>query len=139
MVCEWNDLLAKTRREYLRAQERMLLKHKNTSRWAKRAIKKGLAHLPGTKEAIAEQLRIGQELRRKIGGGGGGGGAGGDSEEEAYSTDASSSDDDDEDGPGGGGGGGDPKNERRRQLAKAKAKTLAAGRRPPTCHSFIHL
>ena len=31
---------AEARREYLRAQERMLLKHKNTSRWAKRAIKK---------------------------------------------------------------------------------------------------
>ena len=51
---------AEARREYLRAQERMLLKHKNTSRWAKRAIRKGLAHLPGTKEAIAEQLRIGR-------------------------------------------------------------------------------
>ena len=61
---------AEARREYLRAQERMLLKHKNTSRWAKRAIRKGLAHLPGTKEAIAEQLRIGQELKRKIGIGG---------------------------------------------------------------------
>ena len=37
------------RREYLRAQERMLLRHKNTSRWAKRAIKKGIAHLAGTR------------------------------------------------------------------------------------------
>ena len=74
---------AEQRREYLRAQERMLLKHKNTSRWAKRAIKKGLAHLPGTKEAIAEQLRIGQELRKKIGVGGGGGGEGGVDSEEA--------------------------------------------------------
>ena len=53
------DNSAEAKREYLRAQERMLLKHKNTSRWAKRAIKKGLAHLPGTKEAIAEQLQGG--------------------------------------------------------------------------------
>ena len=54
----------------------MLLKHKNTSRWAKRAIRKGLAHLPGTKEAIAEQLRIGNELRRKIAGKGAAGDGG---------------------------------------------------------------
>jgi len=46
-----------------------------------RRYNKGLVHLPGTKEAIAEQLRIGQELRRKIGVGGGKGEAGGDSDE----------------------------------------------------------
>ena len=95
------DNSAEAKREYLRAQERMLLKHKNTSRWAKRAIKKGLAHLPGTKEAIAEQLRIGQELKRKIGIGGERG-ASRDSDDEEYSTDAES----DSDGDGGGGGGG---------------------------------
>ena len=54
------------RREYLRAQERMLLRHKNTSRWAKRAIKKGIAHLAGTREKLQEQLRIGQQLKEKI-------------------------------------------------------------------------
>ena len=108
---------AEARREYLRAQERMLLKHKNTSRWAKRAIRKGLAHLPGTKEAIAEQLRIGQELRRKIGIGGERRGDGGnDDDDEGYSTEASSDDDD------GGNGEGDD----RRRLAKAKAATLRA-------------
>ena len=107
---------AEARREYLRAQERMLLKHKNTSRWAKRAIRKGLAHLPGTKEAIAEQLRIGQELRRKIGIGGERRGDGGnDDDDEGYSTEASSDDDD------GGNGEGDD----RRRLAKAKRRRSA--------------
>ena len=119
------DDSAEARREYLRAQERMLLKHKNTSRWAKRAIKKGLAHLPGTKEAIAEQLRIGQELKRKIGIGGerrGGGGDDGDDDDGYYSTDAS---DDSEDDRKDDGLSADPA-ERRRQLAKAKAQTLKA-------------
>jgi U3 small nucleolar RNA-associated protein 14 len=113
---------AEQRREYLRAQERMLLKHKNTSRWAKRAIRKGLAHLPGTKEAIAEQLRLGQELRRKIGIGGEGGGGGGGEDDEANSdseTDASDSDDDDA-APL------DATQARRKQLAKAKTLTLKA-------------
>jgi U3 small nucleolar RNA-associated protein 14 len=116
------DNSAEAKREYLRAQERMLLKHKNTSRWAKRAIKKGLAHLPGTKEAIAEQLRIGQELKRKIGIGGERG-ASRDSDDEEYSTDAES--DSDGDVPGGGGGAGDAA-DRRRALAKAKLRTMQA-------------
>ena len=116
------DNSAEAKREYLRAQERMLLKHKNTSRWAKRAIKKGLAHLPGTKEAIAEQLRIGQELKRKIGIGGERG-ASRDSDDEEYSTDAES--DSDGDGGGGGGGAGDAA-DRRRALAKAKLRTMQA-------------
>ena len=42
-----------------------MLTHRNTSRWARRIIKKGLAHLPGTREAMAEQLRIGEALRKK--------------------------------------------------------------------------
>ena len=117
------DNSAEAKREYLRAQERMLLKHKNTSRWAKRAIKKGLAHLPGTKEAIAEQLRIGQELKRKIGIGGERG-ASRDSDDEEYSTDAES--DSDGDGGGGGGGGAGDAADRRRALAKAKLRTMQA-------------
>ena len=111
---------AERRREYLRAQERMLLKHKNTSRWAKRAIRKGLAHLPGTKEAIAEQLRIGQELKRKIGIGGGGGGDEGD---ESSETEASDEDDDDDEPSAG------PLSDavaERRRLARAKTQTLRA-------------
>ena len=99
------DNSAEAKREYLRAQERMLLKHKNTSRWAKRAIKKGLAHLPGTKEAIAEQLRIGQELKRKIGIGGERG-ASRDDDDDEYSTDAETDSDDDAPGVVGGAAGG---------------------------------
>ena len=111
---------AERRREYLRAQERMLLKHKNTSRWAKRAIRKGLAHLPGTKEAIAEQLRIGQELKRKIGIGGGGGGDEGDESSETEASDEDGEDDEPSAGPLS-----DAVAERRR-LARAKTQTLRA-------------
>ncbi|KAI8887091.1 small-subunit processome [Backusella circina FSU 941] len=50
-----------------RAEERMSLKHKNTSKWAKRALARG-AQDEGTREAIMEQLRRGEELRRRIDG-----------------------------------------------------------------------
>ncbi|KAI8062362.1 small-subunit processome [Gilbertella persicaria] len=49
-----------------RAEERMTLKHKNTSKWAKRALARGTQD-EGTREAIMEQLRRGEELRRRIG------------------------------------------------------------------------
>ena len=49
-----------------RAMERFSLRHKNMSRWAKTALKHGQVHAPGTKEAIEESLRIGQELKRKM-------------------------------------------------------------------------
>ncbi len=49
-----------------RALERFSLRHKNMSRWAKTALKHGQVHAPGTKEAIEESLRIGQELKRKM-------------------------------------------------------------------------
>lgn len=48
-----------------RAEERMTLKHKNTSKWAKRALARGQTD-EGTREAIMEQLRRGEELRKKI-------------------------------------------------------------------------
>ncbi|KAI8379757.1 Utp14 protein-domain-containing protein [Radiomyces spectabilis] len=48
-----------------RAEERMTLKHKNTSKWAKRALARGQQD-EGTREAIMEQLRRGEELRRKV-------------------------------------------------------------------------
>ena len=99
------------RREYLRAQERMLLRHKNTSRWAKRAIKKGIAHLAGTREKLQEQLRIGQQLREKIEG------TRTTTSDGEESTDAEDSDDDDA--PD------DPATERKRRL-KAKAAALKA-------------
>lgn len=50
-----------------RAEERMTLKHKNTSKWAKRALARG-ANDEGTRDAIMEQLRRGEELRRRIDG-----------------------------------------------------------------------
>lgn len=48
-------------------QERLTLKHKNTSRWARRALKRGqtLADA-GTRAAVAEQLRLGEELRQRV-------------------------------------------------------------------------
>ena len=53
--------------EYERAKERLTLKHKNTSQFIRRAIKRGAKHPDeGTREAIAEQLRIGQEIRRRV-------------------------------------------------------------------------
>jgi len=103
------------RREYLRAQERMLLRHKNTSRWAQRAIKKGIAHLAGTREKLQEQLRIGQQLKEKIEGA-----RTTTTELGDESTDAEDSDDDDDGGPGD-----DPAAERKR-LLKAKAAALKA-------------
>ena len=36
------------------------------SKWAKNALKHGVTQQPGTKEAIEESLRLGQELKRKI-------------------------------------------------------------------------
>jgi U3 small nucleolar RNA-associated protein 14 len=50
-----------------RAEERMSLKHKNTSKWAKRALARGTQD-EGTRDAIMEQLRRGEELRRRIDG-----------------------------------------------------------------------
>ncbi|CAB4446072.1 unnamed protein product [Rhizophagus irregularis] len=53
------------RLETTRAQERMTLKHKNTSKWAKQALKHGHHNLE-SRQAIAEQLRRHEELKRKI-------------------------------------------------------------------------
>lgn len=54
--------------EYERAKERLTLKHKNTSRFIRRAIKRGSSHAPdeSTREVIAEQLRIGEEIRKRV-------------------------------------------------------------------------
>lgn len=52
--------------EFLRAQERLTLKHRNTSRWARRALKRGLSLAnDGEREALQEQLRLSRELRAK--------------------------------------------------------------------------
>ena len=53
--------------ELARAKERLTLKHRNSSRWARRALKRGMDVMDeGTKAAVAEQLRLGEELRRKV-------------------------------------------------------------------------
>lgn len=54
--------------EFERAKERLTLKHKNTSRFIRRALKRGgTAPLDqGTKDAVAEQLRLGDELRQRV-------------------------------------------------------------------------
>ncbi|KAJ2962821.1 hypothetical protein NQZ79_g2114 [Umbelopsis isabellina] len=48
-----------------RALERMSLRHKNTGKWAKKQLQRG-AMDDGTREAINEQIRRGEQLRRKI-------------------------------------------------------------------------
>ncbi|CAM8897049.1 unnamed protein product [Rhodiola kirilowii] len=56
-----------TKQEYKRAEERMTLKHKNTAKWAKRNLKRGLAiQDEGTRAAIAEQLHKHEILTRKM-------------------------------------------------------------------------
>lgn len=49
-----------------RAEERMTLKHTNTSKWVKRQLKRGTLADNDTRGAISEQLRRGEELRRKV-------------------------------------------------------------------------
>ncbi|MEW5305610.1 MAG: hypothetical protein WDW36_008141 [Sanguina aurantia] len=95
--------------EFVRAKERLTLKHRNTSKWARRALKRGVTVMDeGTKAALAEQVALGRTLRRKMEGGAGDetSSSGGSS-----STDSSGGGDDDDSGndmDGGGreGGGG---------------------------------
>lgn len=55
------------KQEFKRAEERMTLKHKNSSRWAKRILSRGLnAQDEGTRAAIAEQLHQHANLTRKM-------------------------------------------------------------------------
>ncbi|CAF1916118.1 unnamed protein product [Brassica napus] len=55
------------RQEAKRVEERMTLKHKNTGKWAKRMISRGLnVKYDGTKAAIAEQLQMNATLSRKM-------------------------------------------------------------------------
>lgn len=52
--------------EFRRAQERLTLKHRNTSRWARRVLKRGLSlATEGQQDALQDQLRLGQALRAK--------------------------------------------------------------------------
>ncbi|GMH32317.1 hypothetical protein BSKO_00151 [Bryopsis sp. KO-2023] len=53
--------------EYKRAEERMTQRHSTKTRWAKRIMRRGLnIQDEDTKEAVLEQLRQGQELKKKI-------------------------------------------------------------------------
>ncbi|KAL6649907.1 hypothetical protein ACP70R_014131 [Stipagrostis hirtigluma subsp. patula] len=55
------------KQEFKRAEERMTLKHKNTSKWAKRILKRGLdVQDEGTRAAIAAQLQQNTLLTRKM-------------------------------------------------------------------------
>ncbi|KAM0947653.1 putative small-subunit processome, Utp14 protein [Dioscorea sansibarensis] len=55
------------KQEYKRAEERMTLKHKNSSKWAKRILKRGLdVQDEGTRAAISEQLNQHALLTRKM-------------------------------------------------------------------------
>lgn len=53
--------------EYLRAKERLTLKHKNTSKWAKHALQRGFHRLDdNTKAALSEQNQLSEALKRKV-------------------------------------------------------------------------
>ncbi|KAI4341678.1 hypothetical protein MLD38_026372 [Melastoma candidum] len=55
------------KQEFKRAEERLTLKHKNSSKWAKRILKRGLnTQDEGTRVAIAEQLNQHALLTRKM-------------------------------------------------------------------------
>ncbi|KAG0676025.1 hypothetical protein C6P42_001431 [Pichia californica] len=56
---EENDAL------YQRAKERMTLKHKNTSQWAKQMIKSGMSKDKSTRDEMEEMLRQNEKLRNK--------------------------------------------------------------------------
>ena len=51
-----------------RAEERMTLRHKNTSKWAQRILRRGKEGKmdPKSRKALMEQLERGRALRRKI-------------------------------------------------------------------------
>ncbi|GBG74923.1 hypothetical protein CBR_g19437 [Chara braunii] len=108
------------KRERMRAEERLRLKHKNTSKWARRIIKRGLhAHNDdGTRDAIAEQLRMHQMLTRKI--------ASSRKDEDSSdledSSDATSSEEE------GGGGGGTEGGEAGAAAASSRARIKAAAK-----------
>ena len=51
--------------EAARAKERMTLRHKNTGEWAKKVLARG-QHDFETRQAVSEQIRRGDDLRKKI-------------------------------------------------------------------------
>ena len=56
----------KEKEEVSRIQERMTLAHKNTSKWAKRILKRGKNVDIDTRKALSAQLKRGDDLRRKM-------------------------------------------------------------------------
>ena len=56
----------KEKEEVARIQERMTLAHKNTSKWAKRILKRGKNVDVDTRRALSAQIKRGDDLRRKI-------------------------------------------------------------------------
>ncbi|KAL3232555.1 U3 small nucleolar RNA-associated protein 14 [Nakaseomyces bracarensis] len=55
-----------TEHDIKRAKERMTLKHKTNSKWAKDMIKHGMTNDKETREEMEEMLRQGEKLREKI-------------------------------------------------------------------------
>ncbi|GMG56418.1 unnamed protein product [Ambrosiozyma monospora] len=51
--------------DYLRAKERMSLKHKNTSKWAKSMLKSGMMNDKENRDEMEEMLRQGERLKLK--------------------------------------------------------------------------
>jgi len=56
----------KEKEEVARIQERMTLAHKNTSKWAKRILKRGKNVDVDTRRALSAQVKRGDDLRRKV-------------------------------------------------------------------------
>ena len=56
----------KDKEETARIQERMTLAHKNTSKWAKRVLKRGKNVDIETRRALSAQIQRGDDLRRKM-------------------------------------------------------------------------
>lgn len=56
----------KEKEEVARIQERMTLAHKNTSKWAKRILKRGKNVDVDTRRALSAQIKRGDDLRRKM-------------------------------------------------------------------------
>ncbi|KAJ9696533.1 hypothetical protein PVL29_008650 [Vitis rotundifolia] len=96
------------KQEFKRAEERLTLKHKNSSKWAKRILKRGLdVQDEGTRAAISEQLHQHALLTRKM-----------HSMKDSSSDESSDEDDFDENSAG------SDEDGASKLLAKAKKKTL---------------
>lgn len=63
---EGADGEAAEKRERARIKERMTLKHRNTSKWVTRQLHRGGGKEKGTRQAIEQQLRLAEDLKRKV-------------------------------------------------------------------------